>query len=327
MADPTILVTWPRFDTDDPETAGRLEEAGYEVRHAPKHGPRAPQELIALLDGAVGAIASTDPFTAEVFAAAPRLRVIARTGVGLDSIDVTAAEAAGVTLVTTPGANHTACADHTLALMLALVRRVTENDAAVRNGGWDRAGSLSGGELTGARVGLIGYGRIGRAVARRLEGFDAEIRIVDPEVKDPTPHRQSSLDEVMEWSDIISIHCPLTPSTLNLIGERELAKSRPGLLLINTARGGIVNEEALAAALRSGSLAGAGLDVFASEPPDGSELLQFPNVLVSPHIGGLSEQSMRVMLDQCIDGVLRVLGSPSTRSSIIRTAHEQEGAS
>ena len=305
-----ILITWPRFRADDPETGGRLASAGYQVRHAPYCGQRRPEELIELLDGAVGAIASGDPFTAEVFAASPLLRVVARTGVGLDSIDTDAAEKAGVTLFTTPGLNHNACADHTLALVLALVRRLVENDAAVRKGHWDRAGRLSGGELTGARVGLIGLGRIGRAVARRMEGFEVQIRVYDPETADASPYQLTTLEDLMQWSDIISIHCPLTPATHNMIGSRQLASARPGLILVNTARGAIVNEVALAAAIRSGRVAGAGLDVFGVEPPHDSELLRLPEVIVSPHIGGLSQKSMRLMLDQCIDNVLGFLDNP-----------------
>lgn len=307
---PVILITWPRFRADDPETAGRLASAGYRVRHAPYGGSRSPEELTELLDGAVGAIVSGDPFTAAVFAASPHLRVVSRTGVGLDSIDTDAAKAAGVALFTTPGLNHNACADHTMALILALVRRLVENDAAVRKGRWDRAGRLSGGELTGARVGLIGLGRIGRAVARRLEGFEVEIRVYDPEITDASPFQLTTLDDVMHWSDIISIHCPLTPSTRKMIGARQLASARPGLILINTARGAIVDEAALAAAIRSGQVAGAGLDVFRVEPPHDSELLRLPEVVVSPHIAGLSEKSMRLMLDRCIDNVLEFLDAP-----------------
>lgn len=307
---PVILITWPRFRADDPATAGRLASAGYRVRHAPYGGSRRPEELIELLDGAVGAIVSGDPFTAAVFAASPHLRVVARTGVGLDSIDTDAAKAAGVALFTTPGLNHNACADHTMALILGLLRRLVENDAAVRRGHWDRAGRLSGGELTGARVGLIGFGRIGRAVARRLEGFEVEIRVYDPEITDAWPFPLTTLEDVMQWSDIISIHCPLTPATRNMIGSRQLASARPGLILINTARGGIVDEVALAAAIRTGRVAGAGLDVFGVEPPHDSELLRLPEVVVSPHIAGLSQKSMRLMLDQCIDNVLEFLDAP-----------------
>ena len=310
VTSPVILITWPRFRADDPETGGRLVSAGYQVRHAPNHGGRDPGTLIELLEGAVGAIVSADPFTAEVFAASPMLRVVARTGVGLDSIDVSAAEAAGVTLFTTPGANHNSVADHTMALILALVRRLVENDTVLRKGHWDRAGDLSGGELTGARVGLIGFGRIGRAVARRLEGFEVEIRVCDPGVTDASPYRLITLEELMKWSEIISIHCPLTPATADLIDSRQLDLARPGLILINTARGGIVNEAALADAIRSGRVAGAGLDVFGVEPPHDSDLLNLPGVIVSPHIAGLSNKSMGLMLDQCIYNVLEFLDTP-----------------
>ena len=312
----TILITWPRFDPGDQRTAGRIRAAGYEVRHAPKHGPRSPEELIRLLAGAVGAIASTDPFTAEVFAASPDLRVVARTGVGLDTIDLGAAAAAGVTILSTPGANHDAGADHTLALMLGVIRRLRENDAAVRRKEWDRAGRFSGGELTGANVGLVGFGRIGRAVAHRLEGFDVTIRVHDPGITSADPHPLVSLGELMSRSDVVSIHCPLTEATRHLIGEGEFNMARPGLVLINTSRGGIVDEQALVEALRSGAVAGAGLDVFEVEPPYKSEFLQMENVTLSPHIAGLSGRSMAMMLDLAIDGVLDNLGvaaAPATQ--------------
>jgi phosphoglycerate dehydrogenase-like enzyme len=264
--------------------------------------------LIGLLSGVVGAIASTDPFTAEVFEASPDLRVVARTGVGLDTIDLDAASAAGVTILSTPGANHDACADHTLALMLGVIRRLRENDAAVRRKEWDRAGRFSGGELTGANVGLVGFGRIGQAVARRLVGFEVTISVCDPEITSAEPHRLVSLGELMSWSDVVSIHCPLTAATRGMIGEREFGMAKPRLVFINTARGGIVDEQALLAAIRSGAVAGAGLDVFSVEPPYASELLEMENVTVSPHIAGLSERSMETMLDLCIDGVLDKLG-------------------
>lgn len=305
---PTILITWPRFDPDDEHTAGRIRAAGYEVRHAAKLGPRSPEELIGLLSGVVGAIVSTDPFTAEVFEACRDLRVVARTGVGLDTIDLDAASAAGVTIMSTPGANHNACADHTLALMLGVIRRLRENDAAVRRKEWDRAGRFSGGELTGANVGLVGFGRIGQAVARRLGGFEATVWVYDPEIESADGHRLVSLEELMSRSDVVSIHCPLTNATRGLIGEREFSLAKSRLILVNTARGEIVDEQALIAAIRSGAVAGAGLDVFAVEPPSSSEFLEMENVILSPHIGGLSEKSMAMMLDQAIDGVLSKLG-------------------
>lgn len=309
-ARPVILITSPGFRPDDPSMAGRIESAGYRVRYAPYDGRRSPDDLINLLAGSVGAIVSGDPFTAEVFAASPMLRVVARTGVGLDNIDTEAAGEAGVKIVTTPGANHNSCADHTMALILTVVRRLVDNDAAVRRGLWDRAGRLAGGELTGARVGLIGYGRIGKTVARRLAGFEVDIRVCDPQITNASPYPLVTLEELMKWSEIITIHCPLTPATRNMIGNRQLAIARPGLILINTARGPIVDEEALAEAIRSGRVAGAGLDVFVKEPPQDSPLLQLPNTVVSPHIAGLSRKSIRLMLDQCIDNLLEFLQTP-----------------
>src|SRR4051812_40478300 len=175
-----VLVTWPGFEPDGPETGRRLAAAGHAVRIAPPRARRAPAGLIALLDGAAGAIVSTDPFDARVLAAAPELRVIARVGVGTDSIDLDAAARHGVAVCTTPGANTETTADHTLALMLAALRRLPEHDRAVRAGGWERTGPALAGDLEGATVGLVGYGAIGRAVRRRLAGFGARVLACDP---------------------------------------------------------------------------------------------------------------------------------------------------
>src|SRR4051794_5833435 len=163
---PTVLVTWMDFDPDGRQTGARLRAAGLAIRLAPKTGARTPQDMAALAADAVAAIVSTDPFDRAVFAAAPRLRAIARVGVGTDSIDLEAATEAGVVVTTTPGANHETTADHAVALVLAALRRLVEHDASVRRGEWRRGGDLTPWELHRTTVGLIGYGAIGRAVAR-----------------------------------------------------------------------------------------------------------------------------------------------------------------
>ena len=174
---PVVLVTSPGFDSDDPDTAGRLIKAGLRIRHAPRTQSRTPVELIALLEDAVAAIASSDPFDANVLSAARDLKVIARTGVGTDSIDLAAAKANQIVVITTQASVET-CADHTIAMMLAALRQIVENDAAVRAGKWSRT-QLPLGDLHGARVGIVGAGRIGSAVARRLTHYGT-IQICDP---------------------------------------------------------------------------------------------------------------------------------------------------
>jgi phosphoglycerate dehydrogenase-like enzyme len=290
-----VLVTFPDYDTRHEAIGGALTAAGLDIRLAPKRGPRSTAELSELLIGAVGAIASTDPFTADVMREAVDLRVVARVGVGVDTVDVEAASDLGIQVVTTPGANDQSVADHTIGLMLAVLRRIPELDLDVRRGGWNRTGAYAARQLTGTTVGLVGFGRIGRGVAARLRGFDVELLVHDPLLPPDGPHTSIPLDDLLQRSDIVSIHCPLTESTRHLIDARALQSMRPGAILVNTARGEVVDERALADALGSGAIGGAGIDAFALEPPLGSPLLELSNVVVSPHNGGLSTVSIEAM--------------------------------
>ena len=302
----TVLITWPDYPIDD-ETGTLLSDAGLSVRLSPKLGDRSPEELRELVGDAVGAIVSTDPFDASVFAACPALRVVARVGVGVDSIDLAAATTAGVLVTVTPGANESTVADHAVALMLAAVRRVVEHDAAIRRGEWKRTGEHAPWNLAGATIGLIGYGSIGRVVARRLSGFDVRILVSDPAgVVDELTSRVS-LDELLSTSDVISLHAPLLPSTRHLIGRREFSLMRPDAVFVNTARGGLVDEAALVDALEAGRLRAAALDVFEQEPPHSQQLLRLHNVVLTPHVGGISEQSVREMTRIATLSVVAVL--------------------
>lgn len=303
----SVLVTWIDYDVDAADQGGALREAGLTLRLAPRLDHRTPEELTALLDDAVAAIVSTDPFTREVLGAASRLRVIARVGVGVDSIDLQAATDVGVAVTTTPGANNETVADHTLAMMLAAVRRVVEHDASVRAGNWNRAGDMTSWELHGATVGLIGYGRIGRAVARRLEGFGVRLLISDPVLTGNGDGRHVSLDELLAASDVVSLHLPLTPYTRNLLDAERIAAMRREAIVVNTSRGGLIDEDALADALESGRLRAAALDVFACEPLRSQRLRRLPNVVLTPHVGGLSDVSIADMTRRATRSVLSVL--------------------
>ena len=303
-----VVVTWPAYDIDGPTTGALLTQAGLNVRLHPRIGPRSAAEVAQIIGDAVGVIASTDPFDESVFAACPRLRVIARTGVGVDAIDVDAATRAGVVVATTPGANEEAVADHALAMILALQRRLAENDAAIRDGRWDRAGSLTPSDLYGATVGLIGSGAIGRAVIRRLLAFGTTVLVYDPYLLEP-PMGTTLVDlaELLGRSDVITIHAPLTETTHGLLGASLFAAMKPGAVVVNVSRGGIVDEIALADAIGSGHLAGAGLDTFDSEPLRDSPLRELPTVILSPHIAGLSHRSIVAMTEQATQAVLDVL--------------------
>ena len=303
-----ILVTWPDFDVEDSETGGRLTAAGHEVRLAPKLGRRSAAELARLLDGVAGAIVSTDPFDAAVLDRAPGLRVIARVGVGIDSIDVEAATRQGIAVCITPGANAATTADHAVALMLAALRRIPEHDRAVRAGGWPRGEDATPWELSGATVGLVGYGTIGRLVARRLDGFAVRILACDPA---PPPAADGvepvQLDALLRASDVVSLHVPLTPATAGLMDRRRIGLMRREAVLVNTARGGLIDEAALIDALERRRIRAAGLDVFADEPPASPRLRRLPNLILTPHMGGVSERSVAEMTRQATAAVLAVL--------------------
>jgi phosphoglycerate dehydrogenase-like enzyme len=304
---PVVLITFPDYDTEHPDVGGALTAAGCVMRVAPKRGGRSPEELLALCADAAGAIVSTDPFTAAVLRDSPDLQVIARVGVGVDSIDMNAASELGVAIATTPGANESTVADHAVALMLALLRRIPANDAEVRRGEWNRTGVYTPKLLTGTTIGLVGYGNIGRRVAQRLAGFDVELLVADPAMAGSESPRAVELAELLARADIVSLHCPLIPATRHLIDEEALRRMQPHALLVNTSRGEVVDEGALFRALRDGVIAGAALDVFEIEPPNDSPIMDLPNVVVSPHVGGISTTSLAEMTRRATESVLDVL--------------------
>jgi phosphoglycerate dehydrogenase-like enzyme len=302
-----VLITAPGFDADGDETGARLRGLGFELHHAGPLGNRRSEEVARLVGDAVAAIVSSDPFTEEVFDGSSRLRVIARLGVGVDSIDLAAATRAGVVVTTTPGLNDETCADHALALLLAALRRVVEHDASVRRGEWDRGGALTPWDLHAKRVGVVGYGRIGRGVVRRLRGFGTEIKVFDPVAAPDLGFACATLEELLRWADVVMLHAPLTAATRGLIGVAQLGAMRSGAVLVNTSRGGLVDEVALVEALTSGTLRAAALDVFADEPPSNEAVRSLPNVVLSPHIGGLSREAIDAMARRCVQQVLDVL--------------------
>ncbi len=244
-------------------------------------------------------MAGGERMTPDLFKEAPNLRVIARTGVGYDLIDVDAATAHRVAVTITPGTNQESVAEQTWALLLALARRVVPNDRVIHGGGWDRALVAP---VRGMTLGLVGMGRIGRAVAIRAGAFRVRVvafdTLVDAEFDRQHGIDRLSLDALLATSDVVSLHVPLTETTRGIVNRDVLAKMQRGSYLINTSRGGLVVEADLRDALRSGHLAGAGLDVLNREPPEaGNPLLGLPNVILSPHIAGTDTQSMRDMAE------------------------------
>ena len=272
-------------------------------------------ELIAALGNAVALLVrSATKVDAEMIAAAPMLEVIGRAGVGLDNIDVEAAEARGIVVVNAPDASTISAAEHTMALLLAQARRIPEADASLRAGRWERK-ELSGVELYGKTLGIIGLGRIGAQVAKRAAAFGMRIIAFDPIVGEDQAEalgaQLASLDDVLAETDFLTIHAPRSAETEGLLDAEALARMKPTARLVNVARGGIVDEVALAAAIANGTIAGAALDVFAVEPTTESPLFEFPQVVVTPHLGASTHEAQHRAGASVVDAVVAALGSGS----------------
>jgi len=264
----------------------------FEVRNV--DGANRDELIPALADVDAVLIRSATKMDAAAIGAAKRLKVIARAGVGLDNVDVPAATQAGIMVVNAPTSNITSAAELAVGLLLATARNIAPANEALKNGAWKRS-KYGGVELLEKTVGIVGLGRIGALVAERLKGFGMEIIAYDPYT---TPARAAQigaklvgLDELLAESDFITVHLPKTPETLGLIGADALKKVRPTVRIINAARGGIVDEQALADALRDGRVAGAGIDVFAKEPTTESPLFEFESVVVTPHLGASTDEA------------------------------------
>ncbi|MEZ0372497.1 MAG: phosphoglycerate dehydrogenase [Candidatus Sericytochromatia bacterium] len=295
MSIPEILISAHPFAEAGPHPLELLAAAGFAVR---RHGlNRRPQaaELAPLLVGSQGLIAGTEALSRDLLAHSPQLRVISRLGVGLDSIDLDFCRARGITVLTTPDAATVAVAEYTLGLMLALCRGIITSHEGLRAGRWQRCFGL---ELANSRLGLLGFGRIGRAVASRAQALGMSVAAHDPELPETifanAGVTRLGLNELLASSQILSLHLPLNPQTRGLLDERALELLPPGAFLINTSRGGIVDETALCYALDAGRLAGAALDVFSTEPYTGP-LSQCPNTILTAHMAANSSQARQAM--------------------------------
>ncbi len=253
--------------------------------------------------------------TAEDLVLARRLRVIGRAGVGVNNVDLEAATEAGVLVVNVPDANTISAAEHTLALLLALARNIPAADANLRRGGWDRK-AFTGVELRGKILGIIGLGRIGGTVARLAASFGIKVLAHDPYVSSHPTAELVELDRLLKEADFVTVHCPLNAQTRGLLGRRELALMKGGSYLINVARGGIVDEAALAESLRAGHLAGVAADVFSTEPPPPDHpLLRAPRTVLTPHLGASTEEALRRNAVVVAEQVLAVLrGEPAANA-------------
>ncbi|GAB3867765.1 phosphoglycerate dehydrogenase [Nocardioides maradonensis] len=264
----------------------------FEIRHC--NGADRAELLPAIADVDAILVRSATKVDAEALAAAKRLKVVARAGVGLDNVDVKAATQAGVMVVNAPTSNIVSAAELAIALMLAAARNISPAHAALRNGEWARS-KYSGIELFEKTLGIVGLGRIGVLVAQRLQAFGMDVIAYDPYVQPGRAAqlgiRMVDLDTLMAEADFLTVHLPKTPETVGLIGEDALSKAKPSLVVVNAARGGIVDEDALYNALKEGRIAGAGLDVFAKEPCTDSPLFEFDNVVAVPHLGASTDEA------------------------------------
>jgi D-3-phosphoglycerate dehydrogenase len=287
MPKPVVLVA----EELSPAAIAQLQ-ADFELRHTDGADRSALLPALAGVDAVI--IRSATRMDAEALAHAPDLRVVARAGVGLDNVDVEAATAAGVMVVNAPSSNVVSAAEHAVGLLLAVARNVPQAMASLKAGEWKRS-QFTGSELDHKVAGLLGLGRIGELVAQRLAAFGMQVVAYDPYV--PTARaaqlgvRLVSLEELLAEADFISVHLPKSAETSGLLGERELRLVKPGVRIINAARGGIVDEHALAVALKDGRVAGAGIDVFATEPCTDSPLFGFPSVVVTPHLGASTHEA------------------------------------
>lgn len=279
-----------------------------------------PEELLQIIgDYDALVVRSETQVTSDVVYAGKNLQVIARAGVGVDNIDVGAATSGGIAVVNAPTGNTIAAVEHTLALILALARNIPQAYQSLKQGQWNRK-AFMGIEVRSKTLGIIGLGRVGSEVARRAQSFAMRVVGYDPFVS-PEHARMLSielmpLDEVLAESDFVTLHTPLSDSTRDLINGERLSTMKPGAHLINVARGELVNEDALVKALDEGRIAGAALDVFAKEPPGESTLVTHPKVVVTPHLGGSTEEAQREVALEVADQVLAILNGEPARNTI-----------
>jgi D-3-phosphoglycerate dehydrogenase / 2-oxoglutarate reductase len=302
-----VVVTTMAF-SKQPEALAPLVAGGHEVRFDPT-GPGATEDrVVEALAGASAVLAQTESYTGAVFDRLPQLRVVARVGVGFDAVDVAAATERGVLVTTTQGGNDWAVADHAFALMLALCHNVLRSDRAARAGTWERP---IGSDLWQKTLGLVGLGRIGRGMVLRAEGF--RMRVIAHE---PYPDRAFveehdvelvSLEELLRRSDFVSLHLPAMPETHHIIDAERLSQMKPTAYLVNTARGTLIDEAALEAALDAGQLAGAGLDVREVEPPRDTRFSRFDNVILTTHIAGVTVEALDAMSQMASQSAADVL--------------------
>ena len=310
----TFVISTSSFDTDNNAAIQRLINAGLQPVMNP-YGRRLTEDEAATLlnNDVVGMIAGVEPLTVRVIQSATNLKVISRCGTGMDSVDLTAAKSLGIVVLNTPEAPAQAVAELTLGLMLAALRRICQTDRLVRAGEWPRT---QGGLLAAQTVGIIGLGHIGKRVAKLCQAFEATVVAYDPYVTQaPADVTIVPMTQLLETADIISLHTPYSPDLHHLIDAQALARMKSGAIVINAARGGLIDENALKDALDSGRLSAAALDAFEQEPYQGS-LLKYDNLILSSHVGSLAREARQRMELEAAENLLNGL----IKTGIIRDA-------
>ena len=308
-----IVISSRSFGKINPKPIDMLKNAGFEVVLNPINKKLNENELIELIDDAIGLIAGTEPITENVLNHAKALKIISRYGVGMDNIDLDVAKKNGIEVYNTPNAPAKAVAELTLSLILNLMRRIPESSQSMKDGMWQPE---LGHSLYGKTLGVIGLGRIGKALLKLVQPFNVDIltyeKYPDNDFIDSHNIKLESLEEVLSQSDMVSIHLPLMEDTRNIIGTKEIHIMKYNSILINTARGGLVNENALITALKEGAIAGAAFDAFNSEPYTG-ELINFDNVLLTPHIGTYTEETRMIMEMETVENLIKALSGSEVK--------------
>lgn len=302
----TILITTSSFAKHDKAPAEKLEKNGFEIILNPHGRKLSEAEALQLLEQYKpdALLAGIEPLTAAIIEkAASHLKIISRCGIGLDSVDLKAAEKNNIIVTNTPDAPTIPVSELTIGMILGLLRQIHISDAGIRQGEWTRP---MGNLLYNKTVGIIGCGRIGSRVARMLKAFECEVLGFDVMVKESDVFRMVDLDELLSFSDIVSLHLSYSEQTHHMINQERLNRMKVGAFLVNAARGGLIDEEALSQALNSGHLAGAALDCFESEPYQGP-LKELDNVLLTGHIGSYAVEARAMQEMQAVDNVLNSL--------------------
>lgn len=308
-----ILITTDYLAPDD-EIDRLFRDRGHTTAHSPALGRRRPGELATLLADADAVLAAGEPITADMLTRAQRLVVIARSGVGYDSVDVAAATARGIAVCNTPGANSNAVAEMAMMLMLVCARRLGATTSGIAHGQWPRHDTV---ELRGSTLGIVGFGPSGRLLADLAKAFGMKVLVQTAYPDQNANVLYRDLDDLLAESDFVSLHARPTDANNRLIGAREFASMKPTASLINTARGSLVDERALAHAIRTKQIAGAGLDVVDTEPlPPSSPLRELPDVVVTSHLAGQTAQARAIASQAAAEEILRVLAGERPLSAV-----------